>query len=135
LAIQITPGMIVEHLPCSSCTAMCCGPVPITESRLEKIRDYLHTMTAEERKRLANQQRDYLTCGFLDVETHLCTIYPVRPWVCEAFGRVSGLECPKVDRLVQIIPDIISDAKLAQESATPTVASSDDWNWRRMSFE
>jgi hypothetical protein len=131
---EITPGMIVEQLPCSSCTAMCCGPVPISEARLGKIYKHLSAMPAEERGRLAKQERGYLDCGFLDKENYRCTIYPIRPWVCEAFGRVEKMVCPKVERLVQIIPPIVEKAKMQVEAATPIVATSDRWNWKRMDF-
>jgi Fe-S-cluster containining protein len=129
------PGVAVERLPCSSCTAMCCGPVPISGARLQKVYDHLRTMPPEERKRLGRQKRGELDCGFLDKDNHLCTIYPVRPWVCEAFGRVDGMQCPKVDQLVQIIPAMIAHEQLLQEASTPIVASSDRWNWKRMDFE
>jgi uncharacterized protein len=134
LAVMITPGMMVEQLPCASCTAMCCGPVPITEARLEKILDHLRTISAEERQRLAKQERGELDCGFLDKDNYRCTIYPVRPWVCEAFGRVDGLVCPKVERLVQIIPAMTADQEMKKEIATPVVAASHEWNWKRMEF-
>ena len=127
--------MRINHLPCSSCTAMCCGPVSISEARLQKIREHLGTIPAEERKRLAKQKRGELDCGFLDKENYRCTIYPVRPWVCEAFGRVEGMQCPKVDQLVQIIPAIVAERKMIEEATTPIAASSDRSNWKIMDFE
>ena len=92
-------------------------------------------MPAEERRRLAKQERGELDCGFLDKDNYRCTIYPVRPWVCEAFGRVDGLVCPKVDKLVQIIPPMVEKEQIEKEIATPIVASSDRWNWKTMDFE
>jgi Fe-S-cluster containining protein len=124
-----------EQLPCSSCTAICCGPVPINAARFDKIRDHLHALSAEERRRLGNQERGELDCHFLDKANYRCTIYPVRPWVCEAFGRVEGMQCPKVDKLVQIIPRMLEKEQFKAETATPIVASSDRWNWKRMEFE
>jgi Fe-S-cluster containining protein len=129
------PGM-VERLPCASCTAMCCGPVPISGARFTRIIEHLRgTVSAGERKRLAIQERGELDCRFLDKESYRCTIYPIRPWVCEAFGRVEGMQCPKVSGLVQIIPSIIADTKMEQEASTPIVATSDRWNWKMMDFE
>lgn len=133
--IQISPGMRVERLPCASCTAMCCGPVPISRARLQMVYEHLRTIPQEERRRLAKQKRGDLDCGFLDKDNYRCTIYPVRPWVCEAFGRVEGMQCPKVDQLVQIIPSIVADAQMREEASTPIVASSDRWNWKKMGFE
>jgi len=92
-------------------------------------------MPAEERKRLARQQRGELDCGFLDKDSHRCTIYPHRPLVCELFGRVEGMECPKVGRLVQIIPSIFEKQMMQHETVTPIVATSDHWNWRTMDFD
>jgi Fe-S-cluster containining protein len=132
---QITPGMAIEHLPCSSCTALCCGPVPISEAKLPLIREHLRALPGEERRRLGRQKREYLDCGFLDKDNHRCTIYQMRPWVCEAFGRVEDMMCPKVDRLVQIIPAMTADEQMRKETATPIVASSDQWNWSRLDFE
>ena len=92
---------MIETLPCSSCTALCCGPVTLTADRLKKIRAYIEAMPLKERKRLAGQKREPFDCGFLDKQNHRCAVYPVRPWVCEAFGRVEGLQCPKVTGLVE----------------------------------
>lgn len=115
--------------------ALCCGPVDITAARLEKIRAHLDVMPKSERKRLARQQRGGLDCRFVDKENYHCTIYPVRPWVCEAFGRTSGLECPKAGRLVQILPAILVDMKAKEEMETPIVGQSNAWDWREMRFK
>jgi Fe-S-cluster containining protein len=115
---------------------MCCGPVAITPARLEVIRDYLlTTMPRHEKRRLAMQQRHKLDCGFLDKETHRCTIYPARPWVCEAFGRTEGLECPKVGHLVQILPILLVDTKRDEEIKAGVAGMSNLWNWKKMEFE
>jgi Fe-S-cluster containining protein len=126
---------MIEQLPCASCTALCCGPVQIAQARLQKIREHLRDMPSRERKRLARQERGFLDCGFLDKETHRCTIYPVRPWVCEVFGHTKGLECPKVGKLVQILPVFIVDTKAKEEMETEIVAISNTWDWRKMEFK
>jgi hypothetical protein len=113
---------------------MCCGPVSITPPRLVKIREHLRTMPAAERKRLAKQKRDELDCGFVDKNTYRCTIYPVRPWVCEAFGRTEGLVCPKLGRLVQILPAILVDTGAEKELQSGVVGISNCWDWRKMDF-
>jgi Fe-S-cluster containining protein len=114
---------------------MCCGPVPITASQRRKILGHLRSLPPEERLRLHLQHRGDLNCGFLDTATYRCTIYPVRPFVCEAFGRVEDLECPKIGRLVQIIPAIIAEDRLRRETAEPAIAASIQWNWKKMDFE
>jgi Fe-S-cluster containining protein len=135
VAASFIPGVTREQLPCSSCTAMCCGPVTITEAHLQSIHEHLLTMPARERRRLARQERGELDCGFLDKETYTCTIYPVRPFVCEAFGHVRGMECPKAGGLVQIMPHTVEMQRMTEEIATPVVALSDRWSWTRMRFE
>jgi Fe-S-cluster containining protein len=126
--------VLMNQLPCSSCTALCCGPVPIFEARLEQTREHLRALSIEERERLASQQRGEFDCGFLDKDNYRCTIYPLRPYVCEAFGHVKGMVCPQIDRLVQIIPAMTEEARLKEEMLSPIAATSDCWNWKRMDF-
>lgn len=142
---------MIEQLPCGSCTALCCGPVAITRKRFEKIRAYLHFMPTAERKRLAKQKRGDLDCRFVDKENHRCTIYPVRPWICEAFGRTEGMVCPKVGHLVQIMPSFLVQQGFMREEVTEyavvgnglmefqapekPAGISDRWNWKTMQFD
>ena len=116
-------------LPCASCTALCCGPVALSRARIEKIRAYVELMPKAERRRLAAQKRGDLDCGFLDKEHNRCAIYPVRPWVCEAFGRVEGMRCPKVSGLVQIIPQFLADTKFEEEYESGVAGNSDRFDW------
>lgn len=89
-------------------------------------------MPRTERKRLSKQRRGPLDCGFLDIENHRCAIYPVRPWVCEAFGRVKGMQCPKVSGLVQIIPEFMQDAMFRAEYESGTALFSKNFDWREV---
>jgi len=141
---------VIEQLPCASCTALCCGPVAITAARLELIREHLRSMPHDERKRLAKQKRETIDCGFLDKEKHQCAIYPVRPWLCEIFGRAEGLPCPKVGHLVQIMPAFLVDRGFEREGVVgytavgdglietrghqPPAGLSNQWDWRTLSF-
>jgi Fe-S-cluster containining protein len=88
-------------------------------------------MPAPERNRLRRQKRGPLDCGFLDMSNHRCAIYPVRPWVCEAFGRVEGMRCPKVAKLVQIIPAFLADQAVRDEGASGIVGNSGEYLWRK----
>ena len=99
---------------------------------MEKICRYIQTLDVEERNRLARQRRGELDCAFLDKENNRCAIYPVRPWICEAFGRVEGMRCPKMSGLVQIIPKFLEDASLAKEYETGVVGSSANFDWRKI---
>ncbi len=121
----------IQKLPCSSCTAVCCGPVPLSAVRVEKIRAYLKTLVPQEQIRLANQPRREEDCRFLDKEDHSCAIYPVRPWVCEAFGRVHGMPCPKTPGLVQIIPAFIEETNMTAEYESGVVGNSSKFDWRK----
>ena len=89
------------------CTAKCCGPIPVSEGRWAKIQTYLETVPEAEKARLRAQKRGKLDCGFLDMETYRCGIYPVRPWVCWAFGRVERARCPMVTEIKNPIPKLM----------------------------
>ena len=121
-----------KSFPCSSCTALCCGPVALSRDRLEKIFAYLRTMPKAERKRLAKQKRDSLDCGFLDKANHRCSIYPVRPWVCETFGRVKGMKCPMTLFPVAAMPEFIEETEFAAEYKSGEVGDSSHFNWSKL---
>jgi len=125
---------LIEQLPCASCTGLCCGPVPLTAARANRIADFAKALPCAERDRLAAQKRGELDCGFLDKESHRCAIYPVRPWVCEAFGRVEGLTCPKVGHLVQILPLVLHEIRLEKDLKAGTVATSAGFDWKTLKF-
>lgn len=96
---------------------------------MEKICAYVAVMPKAERKRLAKQKRGCLDCGFLDMKSHRCAIYPVRPWVCGAFGRVKGMQCPKLSGLVKIIPSYLEEEELKTECAGGVVGVSSQFDW------
>jgi len=108
--------------------------VPLTAERMGKITNFAKAMPPAERDRLAAQRRGELDCGFLDKDSYRCAIYPVRPWVCEAFGRVEGLTCPKVGRLVQIVPAFLNELRLEKEGPAQSVATSAGFKWRTIEF-
>lgn len=51
-------------------------------------------MSNKQRERLKNQKRDRLTCPLRDIEKKRCSVYSVRPKICELYGYVEGLRCP-----------------------------------------
>ncbi len=141
---------MIEQLPCSHCKALCCGSVAITKKRLKLIREYVRRMPITERERLAKQKRGELDCRFIDKVSHRCAIYPVRPWICEAFGRTEGMECPVVGHLVQIMPAFLVDQGFEKEGVVSYSAKqgliecranekpaghSTQWDWRSMDFK
>lgn len=76
-------------------TGECCGPVPLNELELNRIRKYLQRMPIAKRERLKNQQRPPLTCMFRDMENNQCGIYTMRPEICKMFGFYEGMVCPR----------------------------------------
>jgi uncharacterized protein len=72
---------------------MCCGPVPITEDELKRIKKKVKTMPAKKRLELKNQQRFFGTCIFYDETNDRCGIHSVRPSICKAFGHYKNLVC------------------------------------------
>jgi Fe-S-cluster containining protein len=85
------------NFPCASCKAECCGPVPLSQSRLDTITAYLRSLPAEEYDALASQTRGPLNCSFVDKRNHTCSVYAVRPALCRLYGRTEGLLCHKID--------------------------------------
>lgn len=96
---------------------------------MEKIHSFVQAMPRTERKRLAAQKRNSIDCKFLDKEHSRCAIYPVRPWICEAFGRVKGMQCFKMDGLVEIIPSFLEETNLAAEYESGIVIDSSHFDW------
>lgn len=89
----------MESLPCKGCKGMCCGPVPITEDELKRIRKKVKSMPVKKRLDLINQQRFFGTCIFYDEINDRCGIHSVRPSICRAFGYYQNLICfrnPKI---------------------------------------
>lgn len=80
-------------LPCGNCKGFCCGPVPVTEQELRKIKKKVKTMPPKLLSHLKNQTRHFGTCIFLDLDKNTCAIYSVRPEVCKMFGYHKELPC------------------------------------------
>jgi len=83
----------VEKLPCQGCRGMCCGPVPVTEQEVTRMKKTIKTMPLKKRLALKNQERYFGTCIFYDAVNDQCGIYYARPEVCKKFGYFAGLAC------------------------------------------
>jgi hypothetical protein len=90
---------------CTQCRHRCTAGIPLTRAEYSAISDFLTTLPPERRDRILSQSKrtpwpgasdgeTYEACRFLDVETGLCLVYPVRPLVCRLFGYVVWLPCP-----------------------------------------
>jgi Fe-S-cluster containining protein len=65
----------------------CCGPVPWSREEHERIAAWL----AERGRPLLKATS--LACPYVD-EQNRCSIYPVRPLICRAYGTFKRLRCP-----------------------------------------
>jgi len=83
----------LDSLPCQGCKGLCCGPVPITEQDLKRIRIKLKSMPGKTRMALESQPRHYGTCIFYDLDQDKCGIHSARPEICKAFGYYQTLVC------------------------------------------
>ena len=118
-----------QSLPCSQCKHECCGPVPISKDRDRRIRAYVADMTESQRRRLARQKRKTLDCGFIDMETGTCSIYFLRPHLCRLFGSTEGMQCPKVQGLVQIVPPSTAGLVTDMEYESGVAYLSNSFKW------
>lgn len=84
----------MKPFDCSNC-GECCGPVPVNELELSRIKKTIQRMPKEKIERLKKQKRGELTCMFRDMENNECAIYTMRPEVCKMFGFYKGLVCPR----------------------------------------
>ncbi|WNB90923.1 YkgJ family cysteine cluster protein [Bacillus sp. NEB1478] len=83
----------MESLPCEGCKGLCCGPVPVTENELKKIKKKIKTLPSKTRSELENQNRYYGTCIFYDLDKDRCGIHSARPEICRKFGYYKELVC------------------------------------------
>lgn len=118
-----------ETLPCSTCTAKCCGPVPLAKERMKIIGDYLDTLPQERIDQLRNQYRSPLTCSFVDMSNYTCAIYPVRPEICKAFGRIEKLICPVVGHVVNPLLPILADVAMTTDQKSGLVGYSSGFSY------
>jgi uncharacterized protein len=83
----------METLPCQGCKGLCCGPVPVSENEVKKIKKKIKLMPTKLRLELENQKRYYGTCIFYDLNKDRCGIHSVRPDICRKFGYYKELTC------------------------------------------
>lgn len=121
---------MADLLPCSKCKHECCGPVPVSKDRERRIRAYISEMPENQRRRLSRQKRKTLDCGFIDLETGVCSIYAIRPHVCRMFGSTAGMQCPKIDTLVQIVKPETAEMVMDLEYESGVAFLSNSFDWR-----
>ena len=100
----------MDTLPCKGCRGLCCGPVPVTEKELTKIKRKIKSMPKKLRSNLENQTRLFGTCIFYDLDNDKCGIHDVRPEICRMFGYYEQLACfRKPELATKPLPSIIED--------------------------
>ena len=86
----------LPNAECDGCTAgadRCAGDVPMTRYEYEQIVAVLGERAAPPRPSHRPEEMA-APCRFLDGETRLCLIYPVRPLACRLFGLTPWWPCP-----------------------------------------
>lgn len=84
-----------DIVPCVAGCSLCCGPFPLSQKELARIRDYLEPLG----RRMPNlipglnlpvewEAGMSLNCAFL--ERGKCTVYPARPLICRGMGAVDN---------------------------------------------
>lgn len=120
----------MARLPCSTCKADCCGPVILSAGRLAKIEKHIASMEPQERSILASQKRDKITCAFVDTRDYSCSIYPVRPALCDLYGRTDGMKCPHHPTLVNIVSRETAGMRIDLDQDDGEITISTEYNWR-----
>ncbi|MHB8174715.1 MAG: YkgJ family cysteine cluster protein [Nitrospirota bacterium] len=84
-----------DYVPCIDGCSECCGPFPLSQRELAKIRDYLEPLGRAMPSLIPglNLPVDWeagrsLDCAFL--EEGKCIVYPVRPLICRGMGAVDS---------------------------------------------
>lgn len=119
------------ELPCSTCHADCCGPVPLSAGRLTVIERHLSTLSDEEYATLKSQTRRRLTCAFVDMRTYRCAVYPVRPALCDVYGRTELLKCPHHPKPVNIVSASAAELRVTLETNRGIVALSNEYAYNK----
>ena len=77
---------MIPQMQCDSGCGRCCGPAPVTKGELAAIRRYIAVKNI-------TPVAQGVTCPlYIDGN---CSVYPVRPFICKAFGHVPKLKCIK----------------------------------------
>lgn len=115
---------------CTACSMRCTDGIKISEFEFTRIIEELRAQNQHYVRQVLHQAKElpwgeemiYLACLFLDVNTHLCIVYPARPLVCRLFGHVPHLPCP-----VGKLPATRDAGHLLQAYAEQPLLTFQDW--------
>ena len=91
-----------ECIGCEGCASRCMGNLSITRTEFEEIREFLGGAIYQPTFRRSGDMA--ARCEFSDPHGPRCLVYPVRPLICQLFGIVEWLPCPR-DRVPRVVPD------------------------------
>jgi Fe-S-cluster containining protein len=77
-----------DKIPAVKCKGLCqetCGPIFLSQVEVDEVK-------AKYGVKLGTD--DKMSCTALCGVTGACKVYDARPWVCRAYGAMTGLECP-----------------------------------------
>jgi hypothetical protein len=77
---------LLPPMRCDEGCGACCGPVPVSHAEFVRIRQYV------KEKGIVPVDQGTTCPLYLDGK---CSVYPVRPPVCVAFGHSAGLPCER----------------------------------------
>jgi hypothetical protein len=86
-------SVAIASFICQNC-GHCCGPIPLRDWELSRLKKTAQEMPQETREKLKHQHRHHLTCILRDEESRMCSVYNSRPSVCRIMGTTAGLPCP-----------------------------------------
>lgn len=70
---------------CSNCGECCSDFIPVYQSDIERIKEYMKTHQVVRHKPLENETQINLQCPFRNNEEKKCDIYSIRPLICRTF--------------------------------------------------
>lgn len=101
----------VSVLPCDTCPALCCGPIPLRQGELEAIVAQLRCLDPDTVRRVSRQEREIYDCLLLDMDSHRCLVYASRPILCSLYGRTRDMKCERAS----LAADEVSEEEARQQ--------------------
>lgn len=99
---------------CTACALRCASDVPASRTEWEAICAFLAAQNPEAQAHMdAIQAQDKTVdlgdgvtvqmCRFWDMDSQLCSVYPVRPLACRLLGHVEWMPCP-IEKVPRPLP-------------------------------